>query len=256
MKNITSLSVRPGATAAIILASNTNVDRVQRVVRAAIASVEESRQKCLLAGQMLFEVQKGLATGQFDVFVQTYLPEISVRTAYNWAKAAGNVAKALPQYIDVESSLQVSGFLTLPDAELTDAQLKYKQAWFDFTENRTIKECLSGVFVDGNDAVSAARAINGKTKGGVGMQPDRKAFEKFTATKLKHITSFLTVQTKAAGTGQKRVTGWRELGGAQKTAISAAFIQFLQTAPAWLLDNLADQIKLEARMSDAERLSR
>ena len=223
----------------------------------ALGSVENARQKCLIAGQRLNEEKKRLEHGDFLAELAREIPEITVRTAQSWMRAAGNIYKALPEpVIDVESTVTVSDMLTLPDSELTAAQKKYKQSWFEFTADKTIKECCAGVFVDGDEAHRVDRAVNGKTKGGVGKQKDRKAFEKFTATKLDHITTFLCINKKSRVTGKKKVTGWRKLSPVQQTQISAAFNLFCETAPEWLLANLKDKITTELKMSDAQRITR
>ena len=242
--------------------TNTNAAGLQdqylrTVVIDALQSVESAKQKCILAGQMLLDKKDLMDHGDFETFVAQQIPEVSIQTCRTWMRAAANISRALPPMtVDVE--VTVSQVLSRPDAELTDEQRKYKQAWFDFTADKTIKECLNSVTVYGDDAHRVDRAVNGKTKGGKGGEKaaDRKAFEKFTATKLGHITTFLTVQKKALGTGKKKIVGWRELSPVQRTQIGAAFTHFLMTAPDWLLEVMADQVKTELKMNPAERLSR
>ena len=67
-------------------------------------------------------------------------------------------------------------------------QREFFFSWFEFTSNKTIKACLGGVFVDGEDSVRADRAINGATMGGSGG--DRKDYPAFALTKLRHISTF------------------------------------------------------------------
>lgn len=229
---------------------------LRTAVLAALNSVENAKQLCMMAGQMLLDAKGQMEHGEFDDYIAKTIPEVSPQTCRTWMRAAANIAKALPP-LTVDVEVTVSQVLSLPDDELTEDQRKYKQAWFDFTADKTIKECLNSVTVYGDDAHRVDRAINGKTKGGKGSAAagDRKAFEKFTATKLGHITTFLTIQKKALGAG-KKVVGWRELSPVQRTQIGAAFTQFLMTAPDWLLDIMGDQIKQETKMSAAERLSR
>ena len=228
---------------------------LRTAVLAALNSVETAKQLCMMAGQMLLDEKAKCQHGDFKAHIAKLIPEISYETANMWMRAAANIAKALPPMtVDVEASV----ILQTPDDKLTPEQLEYKQAWFDFTADKTIKECLNSVTVYGDDAHRVDRAVNGKTKGGKGSEKaaDRKAFEKFTATKLGHITTFLTIQKKALGTGKKKIVGWRELSPVQRTQIGAAFTHFLMTAPDWLLDIMADQIKTETKMGPAERLSR
>ena len=84
----------------------------------------------------------------------------------------------------------ISSILTTSDDELSTEDRKYKQAWLDFTADKTIKQCLDGVCVEGDDAHRVDRAVNGKTKGGAG-QTDRKDFPLFIAVKLKDIAAHL-----------------------------------------------------------------
>ena len=225
----------------------------------ALQSVEFAKQKCILAGQMLLDEKLKIDHGDFQAYIAKTIPEISYDTAKVWMRAAGNVAKALPPMtIDVESEVSVSSILSTPDKDLTTDQLKYKQAWFDFTADKTIKECLNSVMVYGDDSHRVDRAINGKTKGGKGgtKVADRKEFERFTATKLGHITTFLTVRKKMAGTGKSKIVGPRPLSPVQQAQISAAFINFLETAPNWLLLTLHDKITTESKLSEPQRYSR
>jgi hypothetical protein len=225
----------------------------------ALHSVENARQKCFIAGQKLQEAKAKYEHGDFLERVVALVPEVTVRTAQTWMRATANILKTLPPpAIDVESSVTVSAMLTLPDEELTPAQREFKQSWFNFTADKTIKDAAAGIFVDGDEAHRMDRAVNGKTKGGRGSAAasDRKAFEKFTATKLSHITTFLTVQKKMAGTGSKKIVGWRNLSPTQKTQINAVFNHFWETAPRDLLENSFDKIREELKLTDAQRLAR
>ena len=231
---------------------------LRAAVLAALSAVENAKQLCMMAGQMLLDEKARLEHGDFDAFVAQTIPEVSVQTCRVWMRAAGNIVKALPEaVVDVET-VSISQILSKPDAELTPAQRKYKQAWFDFTADKSIRQCLDSVTIYGEPAHNVDRAVNGKTKGGKGSDaaPDRKAFEKFTATKLGHITTFLTVQKKSAASGRKQIMGPRTLSPVQQNAIGAAFTHSLEKWPTWLLEILADKIKTESRMSDAERYAR
>ena len=244
-----NLSVAPRSAAAAATPLRT-------AILTALAAVEGAKQKCIYAGQMLLDEKARIDHGEFQDHIAKTIPEVSYETVNIWMRAAANISKALPpMVIDVES-VTISQVLASPDAELTPDQRNYKQAWLDFTADKTIKQCLDSVTVYGDPAHRIDRAVNGKLKGGVGMQKDRKAFEKFTATKLGHITTFLTVQKKSTANGRKQVIGWRNLSPVQQTQICAAFCSFLQTAPDWLMETLADKIKTESKLSDAERLAR
>lgn len=170
---------------------------IRSAVHDALTAVENARQKCLLAGAMLNDVQASLPHGKFECWVKNNLPEITDRTARFWARAAANVVKVLPPIphddsIEVEAT--VSAILSTPEAELSDPAREWRQQWLDFTADKTIKECLDGVFVDGDPAHRVDRAVNGRVKGGSGnaMAPLRKEFPMFVATKLKETGGHLS----------------------------------------------------------------
>ena len=232
---------------------------LRTAVLAALSAVENAKQLCMMAGQMLLDEKSTVEHGDFQAHIAKLIPEISYETCRVWMRAAANIVKALPavDFIDVEV-VSISQILSSPEEKLTPDQRIYKQAWLDFTADKSIRQCLDSVTIYGEPAHNVDRAVNGKTKGGKGSDaaPDRKAFEKFTATKLGHITTFLTVTKKSAASGQKQVVGWRELSPVQRNAIGAAFTNSLEKWPQWLLDILADKIKTELKMSDAQRLTR
>jgi hypothetical protein len=178
-----------------------NLGALHQAIVAARDATENARSKCLIAGQMLNEVQAALPHGEFQPWIEKYLPEIPYRTAARWSRAAANIEKALPEKLEVVIDIEavtVSAVLTMPDAELTAEQRRYKQAWFDFTNGRTIKECLDGVFVDGDEAHRVDRAVNGMIKGGVGspMAANRKDVPFHVAKKLKEMGEHLLLFDK------------------------------------------------------------
>ena len=246
-----SLTVKPKITAGDFYKPET-IATIRRVVAEVMASIEESRQKCFILGQILNEAKAVLVHGEFQEYIQKHFPEISYDTANRYAKAAHNILLALPA---PELEMEISQVITLPDESLSDAQKEYKQQWLDFTRDKSVGKAMKGSFLDNDPAVGLLRGAGGKSTGGAGRQ-DRKEFEKFTATKLGHITTFLTVQKKMAGTGKKKSIGPRQLSPVQQAQISAAFINFLETAPNWLLITLHDKINTESKLSEPQRYSR
>lgn len=179
--------------------------KLRIVVLDALSSVDNARQKCMAAGQFLNELKADHKHGDFMELVAKTVPEISERTARDWMRAAANVMKALPMgAIDIEASV----ILNTPDADLTEDQLEWKQGWLDFTNGKTIKECLNGVIVDGDEPHRIDRAINGKTKGGAGG--DRKDFPLFVAVKLKDTGVHLS--------------HWKKMTEAQRTEVKTALM--------------------------------
>lgn len=181
-----SLQKYPESATAIYLAS----DSIINVVREALVAVEGAKQKCLAAGQLLNDFKATLAHGEFLIWREKNLPEISADCCERWMRAAANIVRALPEgCIDVET-ISLSEVLSTPDHCLSAAHQKYKQAWLDFTNDKTIKECLNGVFVEGDEAHRVDRAINGKTMGGKGSG-DRKDWSLFIGVKQNDMGAHL-----------------------------------------------------------------
>jgi hypothetical protein len=215
---------------------------VRAAVVSALAAVDNARQQCIIAGYLLNEAKSHLfgrvassllpsANGRnqhsdspgWHEWLEVNVPEVSRQTAETWMRAAANVAKALASdtTYDIEAeAIPMSRLLTAPVEELSDAAREYRQAWFDFTADKTIKDCLNAVTVDGDPAHRTDRAINGKTKGGKGG--DRKAFERFAVIKLRELNEHLS--------------HWKTMSALQRAEITAAFVAALgggEVKPAW-----------------------
>jgi len=161
-------------------------------VIAALKHVDSSRQMCVQAGQLLRELKASIDHGDFTALLEQYIPEISEQTARTWMRAAESVTKALkfPDSIEIDSVVTpLSEIIGADRSKLTKQAQALAQQWFNFTEGKTIKDCIAGVVVDGDDAHRIDRAINGKTKGGAGG--DRKDFPTFIGRKLSQLTTHL-----------------------------------------------------------------
>lgn len=215
---------------------------LRRVVLDALDSVDNARQKCMAAGQKLNEVRADYEHGDWQKFISESIPEVSYDTVNIWMRAAANILKALPtQVVDVSSEvIPLSEILSTPDDELPETARAYKQQWLEFTADKTIKDCLNGVFVDGDEGHRVDRAVNGKTAAGAGGGGDRKAFPKFIALKLKHTTTFLS----------------HKLTPTEQARIIASFDTSLEQWPRWLVEALADKCKSELKISDQDRAAR
>ena len=173
----------------------------------ALQHVDDSRRVCVQAGQLLREMKERCAHGEFLDLVEEFIPEISARTATTWMRAAESVTKALnmPQAIDVDSVVTpLSEIIGADDKKLSDEGRKLKQQWFNFTEGKTIKDCIAGVVVDGDAAHRIDRAINGKTKGGKG-NVDRKDYPLFIGRKLSDLNTHLSHYKNFTGPQLERV---------------------------------------------------
>jgi hypothetical protein len=223
-------------------------------------------EKALIVGQLLREQREIVAPfshngkmGKFEAktegdkfgnWLETHCPRISKTTAYRWMEMADRVSQAAltgaygkaqveSGCIEIEgATVSFSQMLTAPDAELPQEAREAKQLLLDFVGGKTMKDCLNSVIVDGKDPSAVTRAHNGRTKGGAGG--DRKAFDLFTARSLGKLTTFFSY----------------DLTNVQKIAIKAAWGASLQLWPRWLLEAIADKIKSELKLSDAERVAR
>lgn len=185
-----------------------NPTQIKQLCLDALKACDNAAQKCLAAGQALNEAKAVYGHGDFMETVAKLVPEISHKTATTWMRAAENITHALPPLdgtINIES---ISELLSTPDSELNAAAREWKQGWFDFTADKTIKECLNGVLVEGDADHRIDRAINGKTKGGSGG--DRKDFPLFVAVKLKDMGVHLG--------------HWKNMTETQKTEAKTALI--------------------------------
>jgi hypothetical protein len=208
---------------------------VRRVVLAALESVDQARQKCLVAGYYLAEMKAHLPHGQFLAWVTKEIPEISHDTANLWMRAAANVAKALHMdgAIEIEATvIPMSRLLSAPEAELPAAARELRQTWFDFTADKTIRDCISGVVVDGDPESRMKRAINGKLTGGTRGE-DRKDWPTYIGRHLGDITGLLGAKEA------NRERRWQGMTPLQRQTIQDAVATALSKWPTPLVEHIA-----------------
>ena len=247
---------------------------LKAVILDAVEAVDNARQKCMAAGHALNEAQSKLAhprgnQGRFkegdDGFLEWLskaVPEISTRTAQYWMEAARNILKALPpisgpgnkadgySYIDVEG-IPVSEVLSRREADLPASVRAWRQTWLDFTADKTIKQCVAGVFLD-DDAQASRRllnAINGKTSHRAGGGGDRKDYPTFITRKLRQITGHVVTRKN-----RHSPASWREIDADQRSKICLSFDLAISTWPKWLLEIVEASAKRELRLSDVHRV--
>lgn len=239
-----------------------NDQQILAAYQAALSAENDYALKAVICGYMLLEKRAALApcshsgkTGHFvakngDGFLDALeAAGMSKSKAYRWMEAAERVghcqlnvplAMDLPSCIDVEGvSVPLSQALTAPEKELTAAALKFRQGVFEFMADKTLSDALNASLDGESPAHRITRAHAGKTKGGKGAQ-DRKQFEKFTATKLGHLSTFFR----------------QKLSQTQRALIIAAFHAALATWPRWLIEVIAEKCKAELKLDDAERAAR
>jgi hypothetical protein len=242
---------------------------VREVVHEAVIATNDAVRKCLAAGQALNEARSTFSRARghhgrlasyddgdgFMEWVAKNIPEIHHDTANRWMKAAARVLNAIGdgslaargEYIDIEG-IPVSEILARPADELPEACRTWRQSWFDFTADKTIKDCLSEVCVGGEETTNLGRAIAGKTRPGAGDGGDRKDYPAFVRRKLKEMAEHLVVRRTSTQPGKHR-----DLAHDQRVQIGAAFDAWLGMCPRWLLDTIKAGATRELKLSDVER---
>lgn len=232
-----------------------------RINQAYAEFCESTVHKALVIGQMLREQrdaengkgnnQHADDNGSFGTWLKDNC-DVDRATAYRWMEMADRAITAgwtsLLGHAAIEAKvidiggveISFSQILSAPDKELPKEALEARQLLFDFVGDKTMKECMALVVVEGKEPHSITRAHNGKTAKGAGGGGDRKAFAQFTATKLKHITTFVNSNMPL-----------QEKASIIKAADAAA-----KNWPKWFLEALLDPIKRELKMDEAVREAR
>lgn len=210
---------------------------VARAVGDALATADQAVRKAIVAGQMLAEIRAALPHGTWLPWLRQHCPALSDDRAERWIKASAN---AMLGYgiAAREIDIPVTRLLTAPAAELTKAQALVQTDFFAWLDGKTIKDCLSGVVVEGDEPHRITRAVNGATHGGAGG--DRKDFPAFIGKALATVGSHLR----------------HDLTPAQRAAVGAAFDRASAAWPRWLCEILAEATRRECKLSDAQRAAR
>jgi hypothetical protein len=171
-----------------------------------------ARRASLIAGQFLIEACAELDHGEKMDAVKREVPDISYDTAARWMDAVGVVKKEIghPEHDTIEISyiLSVGG---KREKGLPAWAAKWRKDFFDFTKDKTIKQCLNAVFLDGDESYRLARAINGKTKGGAG---DRKNFPAYIDTNLKFAS--------------RHTAHWKSMNAREQTSIRLSVRAYIE----------------------------
>jgi hypothetical protein len=205
-------------------------------------------QSAFLLGTLLNEKKEALGHGDFEKWREESMPGADERTLQRYQRAATAIHLALsPPTIDIEASVIL---LSPTDAELPPEAQKYKKAWFDFTRDKSITQCASGVLL------SLQRADNGKRTGGFPVKgKERFAVERFIPNHLDIICSMLTVTRKIKGhTG--KIIGWKNLPADQRQAVCVAFAQAIEKLPNYLVLSMKEKCLAELKIAEPERLAR
>lgn len=222
-------------------------ERILQAYADAQSSAQNAVQKALICGQLIVEQRDSIMGAQsfdrtkpestkFDFWMEKNCQLIPRRTCYRWMQLAERVMDACSLHGGEE--IPISMALSAPTDELPIEARELRQAVFDFIDGKTMKECLAGVVVEGDEAHRITRAHNGATKGGAGG--NRKNFVGFTAVKLRHISTFVA----------------HDLTAAEQAKIVASFGAAIEKWPKWLVKPLAELATKEAKLADEERAAR
>ena len=194
-----------------------SLEAIREACEAALWATCSAEQKCIFAGELLNEKKACLRHGDFQSWIESEVG-MKPRTARRWMHVAEVVRKALPapseDAIDVEA-IPISEILTREPDELPEGAREWRQAWFAFTNNKTIKACLS--------------SINGRQHGGTREGDNRKDFPEFTLRKLGHLNTFFM--------------SWEAMTEHQRTEIKGMLGAALQ----------GDEYRLRGRPGDSHR---
>lgn len=186
--------------------------------------------KALYLGALLLEAKAIVVHGDFLAWRRDAVPGLSDDRAERYMKAAENTLKqvALPAGMDVP----ISDVISLPAGELQGTALEAQQLIFDFTAGKTIKDCLAGVVVDGDEPHRITRAANGKKLGGTKGE-NRKDWPEFIGRHLSDISSHLK--------------NWQQFSPAQVEATFTKYDSAIAQSPTPVLNHLLKRITKELK---------
>jgi hypothetical protein len=216
--------------------ANLNADRIRIAYAEARDYAEHAVERAIFCGQLLNEAKAASGHGNFMDWLTRNIPEIPHRTATRWMAAAESVMLAvkLPSLI---TDTPMSVILSSPVDELDDDAQAARQLVFDFLQGKTLRDCIEGVIVGGDDPSAITRSHNGRSLGGAGG--DRKDFPVFVARAFDKIASHLD----------------RDLPASQQVKIQAAVQAAVQTWPRWILEVAKEAVVSELRKQAGERAS-
>lgn len=180
MKSVTKLKSSPPEAAIL--------QRIRSAYAEMAACQAVAVNKALYLGALLIEAKQTVVHGDFLEWRRNAVPELSDDRAERYMQAAANTLKQVTLPV---IDLPISAVINTPAEDLpSDAAREAQQLIFDFTKDKTIKDCLASVFVDGDEPHRITRAGNGKKLGGTKGE-DRKDWPKFIGQKLSDVAAHL-----------------------------------------------------------------
>ena len=214
----------PPLQAAIALI-RAEVDLVQDMAEQTVA-------RAIRVGHLLIETKPLLGHGNFQEWIEEEFPRLPYRTAARWMQAAERMLAATG--IQPHLLCAPMSELLAPDAPAgaNAESLEARQMIFDFMRDKTIKDCLAAVVVDGDEPHRITRAANGRKLGG-SRGEDRKDWPKYIGIHLKDITAHLK--------------SYKSFTPAQVESVIQKFGVFFSKCPDLLLGELKKQITEELK---------
>lgn len=184
----------------------------------------------LYLGALLNEAKEIVGHGDFLAYRKKTLPGLSDDRAERYMRASHNIVNQ----VDLNGSgVPVSMLLSVEADELpNDAAREAQQLLFDFTKDKTIRDCLAAVVVDGDEPHRITRAANGKKHGGTKGE-DRKNYPQFIGEKLADVSAHLKF--------------WKKYTGPQIEDLTTKLKSFAGKAPTPFLTMLKDTINQELK---------
>lgn len=181
----------------LTIPTKTQLAALAEQIRECHSSVVELKAKAvnraLYLGALLNEAKEIVGHGPFMAWRKKEVAALSDDNCERYMKMSANVVRlsgVAPLELSI-SSIVGAAAEDLPN----DAAREAQQLLFAFTADKTIKDCLAAVVVDGDEPHRITRAANGKTKGGTRGE-DRKDFPKFIGVHLSDISAHLKSWSK------------------------------------------------------------
>lgn len=204
---------------------------IREAIDEAIGSANTAVLHAVRAGQLMIEAKPLIEHGDFQQWIAIEFPQISIDTAQRWMRAAQNVVRCVGIQ-RTELPMAISEIMGTAAKELPAAAQEAQQLLLDFCAEKTIKDCLAAVIVDGDPAHRITRAHNGRTKGGTRGE-DRKNFPEFVGRKLKEVSTHLQ--------------SWKRYTPSQVDETLLAFDRAIAKWPRPLLEHLKARINSELK---------
>lgn len=265
----TALQTQPAGSPAKLARVDSRLENLRAALDEADAAESVSNHKRLIAGCWLWEEQfrrfpsnANQHSGEdekFGAWLKVNCPKHKHAKLARWMRGARNVLltafklrSPLIEIDGIDGRVQTLGFsqmLSLPPAELSDQARGYRQQFFDFTADLTMKECVDGAF-DGDDESRMTRAHNGRTKGGRGgdAASDRKDYGFFFGVHMlvlsKHVQDFDRLKDKRPAQRAEIDAALRGfiLGGPVRES-RAGKLKDLPPCPDWVVAQIKDLLK-------------